>query len=269
MALYRVHLESVAMKWHEGLVYSQAHRFKGQIPLDDLAQVGFIGLVKALRSFDPAFGYQLSTYAVPFIRGEMLHYIRDYGRMVRLPQRLQRITALSAAKAHRKLTPDEEAELAAVKPEVLMAAESATGFTTEDIDAVRVDDYLAYVSNNPVEHEEQAAIAFYKRASHGISASSKPSIRLLEAMLREPDNYASKDWNRLIEGFIEASARPLSVQENLIQIKERPRRGRAARHKAGAGGARRASSKPQHVSNEQGSLDFGHLIFADLAANAA
>lgn len=44
---------------------------------DDLLQVGSIGLVKAIRNFDPELGYKLSTYAVPLIMGEIKRYMRD------------------------------------------------------------------------------------------------------------------------------------------------------------------------------------------------
>lgn len=50
---------------------------KGNINLDDLFQVGVIGLIKAIENFDLSYGLKLSTYAVPLIIGEIKRYIRD------------------------------------------------------------------------------------------------------------------------------------------------------------------------------------------------
>ena len=50
---------------------------KGNVNLDDLFQVGVIGLIKAIDNFDLPYGLKLSTYAVPLIIGEIKRYIRD------------------------------------------------------------------------------------------------------------------------------------------------------------------------------------------------
>ena len=50
---------------------------KGNVNLDDLFQIGVIGLIKAIDNFDLSYGLKLSTYAVPLIIGEIKRYIRD------------------------------------------------------------------------------------------------------------------------------------------------------------------------------------------------
>ena len=50
---------------------------KGNYNMDDLFQVGVIGLIKAIDNFDLSYGLKLSTYAVPLILGEIKRYIRD------------------------------------------------------------------------------------------------------------------------------------------------------------------------------------------------
>lgn len=50
---------------------------RSDINLDDLFQVGVIGLIKAIDNFDLSYGLKLSTYAVPLIIGEIKRYIRD------------------------------------------------------------------------------------------------------------------------------------------------------------------------------------------------
>ena len=50
---------------------------RGNVNMDDLFQVGVIGLIKAIDNFDITYGLKLSTYAVPLIEGEIKRYQRD------------------------------------------------------------------------------------------------------------------------------------------------------------------------------------------------
>lgn len=72
------------------LVKSLARRFasRGQ-PVEDLIQVGSIGLIKAIDRFDLGRGVELSTYATPTILGEIKRYFRDKGWAVKVPRALQ------------------------------------------------------------------------------------------------------------------------------------------------------------------------------------
>ena len=63
-----------------GLIWSVARRFQGRgTEMDDLYQLGCLGFLKAVEGFDPAFGTQFSTYAVPKIAGEIRRFLRDDG----------------------------------------------------------------------------------------------------------------------------------------------------------------------------------------------
>lgn len=63
-----------------GLVYSVARRFLGRgVEMEDLFQIGSIGLLKAVDKFDPAFEVKFSTYAIPMILGELKRFFRDDG----------------------------------------------------------------------------------------------------------------------------------------------------------------------------------------------
>ena len=76
---------------HIRLVHRLCRRFadSGE-PLEDLGQVGSVGLVKAARKFDPSRGINFITYAVPVIVGEIKNYLRDHGWGVKVPRKLQR-----------------------------------------------------------------------------------------------------------------------------------------------------------------------------------
>ena len=65
---------------NSGLVWSIVRRFSGRgYEIEDLYQIGCIGLIKAIQRFDTSFEVRLSTYAVPYILGEIKRYIRDDG----------------------------------------------------------------------------------------------------------------------------------------------------------------------------------------------
>jgi RNA polymerase sigma-B factor len=59
------------------LVRKIAHTFGNQAEYNDLVQEGTIGLIKAIEGFDTSLNFLFSSYAVPTIKGEMLHYFRD------------------------------------------------------------------------------------------------------------------------------------------------------------------------------------------------
>ena len=96
IAYYRnptVALRNNLVQLNTGLVRKIAHRVKRQChePYEDLEQVGFIGLIRAIERFNPNQGCAFSSFAMPYIRGEMLHYLRDKGSLVKIPRRWQEI----------------------------------------------------------------------------------------------------------------------------------------------------------------------------------
>ncbi|HEY5159693.1 MAG TPA: SigB/SigF/SigG family RNA polymerase sigma factor [Gaiellaceae bacterium] len=75
------------------LVRSLARRYasRGE-QLDDLVQIGAIGLIKAIDRFDVSRGFELTTYATPNIIGEIKRHFRDHGWAVRVPRGLQELS---------------------------------------------------------------------------------------------------------------------------------------------------------------------------------
>ena len=70
----------ILLKNNSGLIWNIVKRFMGRgYELDDLYQIGSIGLIKAIKRFDIHLDVQLSTYAVPYIMGEIKRFIRDDG----------------------------------------------------------------------------------------------------------------------------------------------------------------------------------------------
>ena len=86
---------------HMPLVIYLARRFSGRNePMNDLVQVGAIGLIKAIDRFDPSRGLEFSTYATPTILGEIKRHFRDTGWLIHVPRRAQELqTTVNAARA--------------------------------------------------------------------------------------------------------------------------------------------------------------------------
>lgn len=74
-----------------GLVRKEAHHWVNQCTesYDDLLQVGSMGLIRAIERFDVTKGHAFSSFAIPYIRGEIQHYLRDKSSAVRIPRRWQ------------------------------------------------------------------------------------------------------------------------------------------------------------------------------------
>lgn len=76
---------------YSGMVERLARKFAGIEPLDDLVQVGYIGLLNALNKFDPDAGVRFNTYATHLVLGEIKHYLRDKTGTIRHPAWLQEL----------------------------------------------------------------------------------------------------------------------------------------------------------------------------------
>ncbi len=65
---------------NKGLIWNIVKRFSGRgYETDDIFQIGCMGFIKAIKRFDTSFEVQVSTYAVPYILGEIKRFIRDDG----------------------------------------------------------------------------------------------------------------------------------------------------------------------------------------------
>jgi len=77
---------------YHDFVYFLARKFanRGE-PLDDIVQVGYLGLIKAIDRFDPDLGYEFTTFATLTVAGEIKRHFRDKGTAIRFPRRLQEL----------------------------------------------------------------------------------------------------------------------------------------------------------------------------------
>lgn len=130
-----------------------ARRYEGRgIEADDLRQVAYLGLVKAVRAYDPAKATDFLSFAVPSIRGEVRRWFRDRGWMVRPPRSVQEIQAgISAAhdplvqELGRAARPSELAAHLGVDVDQVIEAVSASGlFSVDSLDVTVTGDASPY-----------------------------------------------------------------------------------------------------------------------------
>ena len=81
-------LRNQLVKLNVGLVRKEVYLWlnRCQETYDDLLQVGCIGLIRAIERFDLSKGRAFSSFAIPYIRGEIQHYLRDKSPSLRIPR---------------------------------------------------------------------------------------------------------------------------------------------------------------------------------------
>ncbi|MBQ6686705.1 MAG: sigma-70 family RNA polymerase sigma factor [Firmicutes bacterium] len=145
-----------------GLVKSIALKFTLQgHDLDDLMQVGFIGLIKAIDRFDLSYDVMFSTYAVPLILGELRRYLRDDGKIKidrRTKQEVHRMRALAEEFHQKEGTSPRISQLA----EQMGVDQERIVFLMEAQDAMfgmeSLDDPEGIVSRTLGEHPERELV---------------------------------------------------------------------------------------------------------------
>jgi len=128
---------------HQNLVRFLAGKFanRGE-PLEDLVQVGVIGLINAIDRFDPDRGTKFSTYATPTIVGEIRRHFRDKAWSLKVPRRLQELNlaankaaeGLSQSLGHPPTIQEIASRVGATEEETLEAIELGNAYDTVSLD---------------------------------------------------------------------------------------------------------------------------------------
>ncbi|MFJ9945206.1 SigB/SigF/SigG family RNA polymerase sigma factor [Streptomyces erythrochromogenes] len=142
------------------LVQFAARRFRtrvmgGGLDMDDIIQVGTIGLIKAIDRYDLDREVEFSTLALPYITGEIKRHFRDTTWAVHVPRRLQELRT-ELAKAQEALTDvlgraptvkEVAAHLELSEDEVIDGLVAANGYTSGSLDAAGADDDAPATAN--------------------------------------------------------------------------------------------------------------------------
>ncbi len=131
--------QSLLLKNNIGLIKSIVKRFLNRgYEYEDLFQLGSIGLLKAIKNFDPGYNVRFSTYAVPMIAGEIKRFIRDDG-IVKVSRSLKELNG-KIRQAKDRLTKENG------KEPTLNEISEELGVPSEDvvmaIDATAAPEYL-------------------------------------------------------------------------------------------------------------------------------
>lgn len=125
---------------NKGLIWSIINRFKDRgYEVEDLYQIAVIGFIKCIKKFDPSFEVRLSTYAVPYILGEIKRFIRDDGaikvsRSIKeLSTKIGQVQREYLVKKGKEITIEElSKELNVEKEDIILALESQKSIESID-----------------------------------------------------------------------------------------------------------------------------------------
>lgn len=137
---------------NQRLVHKMSQRYPATgMAYEDLAQFGFLGLIRAVEKFDPTAGFKFSTYATWWIRQSITRGIADHARLIRFPvhmvERLQKVW-----RTRDRLTVDGE-------PPSVHALAFATGFTDDQVrEAIRLGRFEPLSLDLPVGPEGEATL---------------------------------------------------------------------------------------------------------------
>lgn len=120
-----VELENL-IEENQNLIYSIAHSFGRKESMEDLFQVGCIGIINAYKNYDPSYGVKFSTYAYSYIVGEMKKFLReDRGikvsrELTKLELKIEKVSILLSQRLMREPTASEIADFLEI-PEYIVS----------------------------------------------------------------------------------------------------------------------------------------------------
>lgn len=142
------YVRNTLIEMNVSLVHFAARRFRsraasaGGVDLEDILQVGTIGLIKAIDRYDPAREVEFSTLALPYITGEIKRYFRDTTWAVHVPRRLQELRtelaqsqeALNSVLGRAPTVKELAQHLELSEDEVIEGLVAANGYTSGSLD---------------------------------------------------------------------------------------------------------------------------------------
>ena len=153
------------IKNNSGLIWNIVRRFIGRgYETDDLYQIGCIGLIKAIKRFDVNLDVQLSTYAVPYIMGEIKRFLRDDG-MLKVSRQIKEL-AIKIKQIQNEYTNKMGEEISVIKIAEILKV------TKEEVAA-------AIESNNTID------------SIYSVEGQDTDERMLIEKIADEKDEYSS------------------------------------------------------------------------------
>jgi RNA polymerase sigma-B factor len=169
---------------HRWVAIHCARRFAHRgVPLDDLIQIGQLGLLKAVQRFDPDIGVSFASYAIPTVMGELRRHFRDATWALKVPRRIKDLhvdlgNALDflSGELGRPPTPAELADHLGISVEAVLEALEAGG-------AYRVSPLMVPTSEDDDTRRESAAL----REDDAMLAGSDDRLLVRQLLASLPD----------------------------------------------------------------------------------
>jgi RNA polymerase sigma-B factor len=178
-----VDTRSRVIESHLPLVRGIARRYAGRgEPVEDLVQVGTIGLIKAVDRFDPTRGRDLAALARPSIESEIRHHLRDHSNVLRVPRTDREVAARLDATAAGMAARDGRTPVPA---DVAAEAGVEQGRAAQATRAARAAHAQALDEGRAPAHEEADAVEAHLLVARGTAALDEREQRLLHLRYAE------------------------------------------------------------------------------------
>jgi len=158
-------------------------------PLEDIVQVGYIGLLQAIERFEPQRGLEFSTFATPTIVGEIKRYFRDKSWAVKVPRRLQETM--------------QRADLAQQRLQARLGRQPSVNEIAKELE-LEPEDVLAAMEASPAQH----TISFESTGP----AKEEDGLQLTERLGREDENLDKIE----LQDLLDQAMRHLTPRERRI-----------------------------------------------------
>lgn len=197
---------------NQNLIYSVTHYFENYPNKDDLFQVGCMGFIKAYYNYDPSFQVKFTTYAYPYILGEMKKYIReDRGIKVSrdmdfLNLKIDKVSILLSQKLMRQPT-YEELSLELDLPVSVIIEARKTRFHVASLDEPVMNDGKEMTLQEVIPKKQDTDIATL--------------LALRDELCKLKEDEQQLIQNRYIEGYTQAeTAGKLGMSQVQVSRKE-------------------------------------------------
>ncbi|MGG4490334.1 RNA polymerase sigma factor SigB [Metabacillus idriensis] len=169
------------VEYYSGLVETLAKKYsRGKSFHEDLKQVGMIGLLGAIRRYDPEFGKTFEAFAIPTVIGEIKRFLRDKTWSVHVPRRIKELG-----------------------PKIKMAVDELTNSLQRSPLVHEIADYLEVTEEEVLETMEMGKSYQALSVDHSIEADSDGStVTILDIVGSKEDGYEQVNQKLMLESVL-------------------------------------------------------------------
>ena len=206
--------EAELLHQHQGLIWSIVRRYHGRgVDEEDLYQLACIGLIKAARGYDPTYGTQFSTYAVPKIAGEIRRFLRDDGAV--------KVGRVIQERAYQLQCLQDSMDSELGRPVTISELAARAGLSIEEA-AAAVQSGAPVQSLEAPAGEQDMCLMDCLPGSNGIEDEITTKVSLKQAVAKLPERLAQVILMRYLREMTQQqTARVLGVSQVQVSRLER------------------------------------------------